>query len=338
MKLSPLERARRYLANCPPAVSGQHGHDRTFYMAAQVWNGFGLSEPDTLAVLGEWNTRCEPPWTQAELLHKVQSVAHAPHPKPRGYLLGEELRPLPGQAGGRLPVRAPLRPAKPAFQPMVLKRVAARVADLGDPVEFLKNRSPEPVDQLDSRGFLERLYPAGSGEKVLLLTNMKSQGQWLWCADRSAATGPRGVPQGGDGVWFLPQPVDGGDHPNPRLGGKSSRRSEEAVTSWRYVVLESDKAPDVEWLRLLLQLPLRIVSICESGGRSIHALVRLDATSKADWDAQVATMKRTLVTLGADGGALSAVRLSRLPQALRGTRCQRLLYLNPHADGVPLLQ
>ena len=60
--------------------------------------------------------------------------------------------------------------------------------------------------------------------------------------------------------------------------------------------------------------------------------------SKADWDAKVRAIKPVLVTLGADPGALSAVRLTRLPQAKRGERVQRLLYLNPEPDGTPILR
>ena len=82
---------------------------------------------------------------------------------------------------------------------------------------------------------------------------------------------------------------------------------------------------------------MRIACICESGGRSIHALVRVDAASKADWDKRVGEIKPILIVLGADGRALSAVRLSRLPQAERGKRVQRLLYLNAQPDGVPIL-
>src|SRR5689334_716953 len=115
-----------------------------------------------------------------------------------------------------------------------------------------------------------------------------------------------------------------------------SRRSEESIWSWRYAVLESDEADPGDWLRCLIQMPLRIVSICESGGRSIHALVRLDAASKEDWDSKVRKMKPALVTLGADPGALSAVRLTRLPQAKRGVRVQRLLYLAPTSAGEPI--
>jgi hypothetical protein len=221
---------------------------------------------------------------------------------------------------------------------MVLKRVAAKAASVRDVVGFIEWRSPVPVEGLTSGGFLRGLYPKGSGEKVLVFARMESQGQLLWKADAGDLILDGDFPAGPDGVWFLAQPVDGEYHCNPRLGGKPSRRSEESVKAWRYAVLESDKAEPEEWLRCLIQLPLRIASICESGGRSIHALVRLDAESKADWDTKVRVIKPVLVTLGADPGALSAVRLTRLPQAKRGERVQRLLYLNPAPDGAPILR
>lgn len=176
------------------------------------------------------------------------------------------------------------------------------------------------VETQDSASVLRRLYGFGSGEKVLLFSNMKSSGQWLWEADKSDVIQDKHLPAGPDGVWFLPQPVDGEYHPNPHQGGKPSRRSEESVTSWRFAVLESDEADADDRLRCLIQMPLRIASICESGGRSIHALEQVDASSKADWDVKVGRMKPVLITLGADRQALSAVRLTRLLQAKRGER------------------
>jgi hypothetical protein len=229
-------------------------------------------------------------------------------------------------------------PPKPKFQKTVLARIANKVADIKDVTGFLAERSPVPVGGQDSASLLRHLYPRGAGEKVLIFTDMKSQGQFLWEADRSDSIQQRHLPTGKDGVWFLPQPVSGEFLPNPRLDGKLSRRSEEAITAWRYAVLESDEADAGEWLRCLVQMPFRIASICESGGRSIHALVRLDAASKADWDRLMLPVKPMLITLGADRGALTAVRLSRLPQAMRGERCQRLLYLNPQPSGVPIFQ
>ena len=334
MKATPIERARRYIGKCPAAISGQCGHDATFHVAAVLVHGFALGEADALALLREFNQRCSPPWSEGDLRHKIKSAANTVHLLPRGHLLGDGSK--SGWAGSTKPLPPP--PPKPQFKPDVLKRVAKKAAAIEDVIGFLAERSPVKVECQDSASVLRHLYRRGSGEKVILFNVMESQGQFVWEADKSDVTQNHHLPTGKDGVWFLPQPVDGEFHPNPREDGKLSRRSEESVTAWRYAVLESDKAAADDWLRCLVQLPLPIACICESGGRSIHALVRTDATSKADWDRVMLPIKPVLITLGADRGALSAVRLSRLPQAMRGERCQRLLYLNPQPNGVTIFQ
>lgn len=86
-----------------------------------------------------------------------------------------------------------------------------------------------------------------------------------------------------------------------------------------------------------MQLPLKIAAIYTSGGKSIHALVRLDAVSKQHWDQERDVIKPIAVTLGADGSAMTAVRLSRLPSTLRGQISQKLLYLDPCPDGIPII-
>src|SRR5437870_638074 len=96
MALSVIERARRYLARCPGSISGQGGHNAAFHAAGAVAYGFDLGEADSLALLREWNQSCRPPWSEAELLHKVRSAAAAPQSKPRGYLAGADR----GNAGG----------------------------------------------------------------------------------------------------------------------------------------------------------------------------------------------------------------------------------------------
>lgn len=68
-----LERALRYTAQCEPAVSGQGGHQATFRVACKCVE-FALSIMDTLVVLREFNRRCDPPWSEAELLHKAESA------------------------------------------------------------------------------------------------------------------------------------------------------------------------------------------------------------------------------------------------------------------------
>jgi len=122
---------------------------------------------------------------------------------------------------------------------------------------------------------------------------------------------------------------------------KNSRRSEEAITSWRYAVVETDQADRQLWLKALVQLPLPISAIYSSGGKSIHTLVYVQADSKREWDRIIRhELGPILICLGADPGALSAVRLTRLPNCRREQTGQRqeLFYLDDDPDAVAIAQ
>jgi hypothetical protein len=66
------ERARRYLAALPPAVSGDHGDVTTFRACCRLVRGFLLSDADALVLISEWNARCAPPWSERELIDKIR--------------------------------------------------------------------------------------------------------------------------------------------------------------------------------------------------------------------------------------------------------------------------
>ena len=86
-------RARNYVATLPSAVSGEHGHDAAFRVAAVLVHGFALSEADAFPVMEEYNARCVPPWSQKELEHKLRSAAEwAKYDTPRGHLAGASWR------------------------------------------------------------------------------------------------------------------------------------------------------------------------------------------------------------------------------------------------------
>lgn len=68
------ERARRYLAAVPPAIQGQHGDLHTFRMCCRLVRGFALSDADAFSLLTEWNRRCQPPWSEAELRDKLHNA------------------------------------------------------------------------------------------------------------------------------------------------------------------------------------------------------------------------------------------------------------------------
>jgi hypothetical protein len=67
-----LERARRYLAAVPPAISGQHGDVHTFRVCCRLVRGFALEDRDAFELLSAWNARCQPPWSERELADKLR--------------------------------------------------------------------------------------------------------------------------------------------------------------------------------------------------------------------------------------------------------------------------
>ena len=250
--------------------------------------------------------------------------------------------PGPGVAAVPRPAKGPKRPE---FDSARLARFAEGCREqVGR--RWLYERSPMApmwgVGQGIGLAFLSALYDPD--EVVLVFDNFFSQGDFAFSADRGTfrlsqdprARGVRSaLPAGGEkGVWYLTNPVTG--KWSPKRGGREGqpsvlgRRHEGCVTSWRYAVLESDDAPAALWLRALALLDLRVAAIYTSGSRSIHALVRVDAASKLDFDQCRDLLVRVLCPLGADGGAISGVRLSRLPGCARGPRGrQELLYLDP---------
>lgn len=73
-----FDRARAYARSTPPAVAGQGGSLATFKLAVALVRGFALPEEQALSVLAtEFNPRCDPPWNEAELLHKLRCARNA---------------------------------------------------------------------------------------------------------------------------------------------------------------------------------------------------------------------------------------------------------------------
>jgi len=73
----------------PPAIAGQHGDRHTFQVCCRMVRGFGLSDTDALALLVDWNARCEPPWSERELRDKLRRARRYGR-EPIGGLLSED--------------------------------------------------------------------------------------------------------------------------------------------------------------------------------------------------------------------------------------------------------
>lgn len=72
-----VERARKYVERIPGAVSGSGGHNATFHVACVLVKGFALTQDQAIDVINEWNATCDPPWTEHELQHKIESASKA---------------------------------------------------------------------------------------------------------------------------------------------------------------------------------------------------------------------------------------------------------------------
>jgi hypothetical protein len=309
-----LTRARNYVAKMPAALAGSGGHDATFEVACVLVRGFSLSLGDVETLMAEYNSRCSPPWSDRDIAHKIRQAQHSS--RPEGYLLGSgEWRPADA-----MPARVYAPRKKQEFDAGRLRAECGEWRGKIDLV-WLANRSERDPAEMDSADFLRMMFR--TGERVILFTNDRSQGEAVWPDET--------VPQAGErGMWYLIQPVDGCYHENPRTGNKRSRRSEESVTMWRYVLLESDDAAAGEWLAFLAQVRAEVAAIYSSGGRSVHALLKVDCRTKGAWDDVRARLLGTrLGEVGMDEKAVTAVRLSRLPQQPRAEKrgYQKLLYV-----------
>lgn len=338
-----IERARRYIGRMDAAVAGSDGHTTTFKVALVLVKGFGLSVEEARPLLREYNERCLPPWSDRELEHKLRQADGAQDDRERGWLCqgAPRERREPGVAD------RPRRESGPKRPPFDLGKLSSFAEGCRMRVDrdWLYERSPVRPEWGARPGlgvdFLSMLY--GRDEVVLIFTDFRSQGDFAFyqgrtyrlAAERGVQAVRSEIPTGGkDGMWYLTNPVSGKWEPQRGWNEEPtrwSRRSGACVTSWRYAVLESDSAPDELWLRALVQLKLPIAAIYTSGGKSVHALIRVDAASKADFDRVRDVLVRALCPIGADGAAISGVRLSRLPGCVRGNRPQELWYLDPRA-------
>ena len=316
-----------------------------------VW-GFGLSPEEAMPLMLEYNQRCEPPWTERDLWHKLRSAVGHAHTERRGYLLeGDAER-------GEIPVYTPPEPPKKRKRPFSLESLEKmqRREWVVDPA-WLRSRSPVDPRGVAPEAFLDALYQPG--EKVMVFGNLRSNGDYMrWIGKGTyllakmpqVKAQPATLPPGSkEGMTFLIQPVDG--QWRLKVGKPElSRRTVQSVTRWPYMLMESDKAPHPLWLNAMAQLRMPIMAITSSGGKSMHCLARLDCSSREEW-MECATVTMELLTeLGCDAQTLHPVVYMRLPGSWRdgkgygggkeykfmpfseGRRMQRLLYFNPNPE------
>lgn len=104
----------------------------------------------------------------------------------------------------------------------------------------------------------------------------------------------------------------------------------ENAISYRYALVESDEDSIEEQMMTYKQLNLPIAAIVNSGGKSLHAIVKVDAINKAEYSERVGFLFQYLESEGfkLDKQNKNVLRLSRLPGATRNGKIQKLEAVN----------
>ena len=120
------------------------------------------------------------------------------------------------------------------------------------------------------------------------------------------------------GAWARVNPMDG-------AGGGDAN-----VTAFRHTLIESDDLPIDEQLKKIRDLNLPCAAIVHSGGKSIHAVVKIQARDKGEYEKRVGFLKCVCEDAGftIDEACLNPSRYSRLPGATRGGNKQFLIAVN----------
>lgn len=297
MNQSKIDRARAWLRNTPGAVAGQGGHGSTFAVATALIHGFELNAGDAETLLHEYNAKCLPPWKPHELAHKLSEAAKVSHDKPKGWLLSAQSG-TPVSSTGKFVVQK--------IQPV-----------------------PEPESKLTTVDFLKACFEPdetvcicndiicdeeGKGRPASKGTFLKRE-EWI----EKHFTPPI------SGMWTSDDSRGAYVRINPCL---DETGSDSGVSAFRHVLVEMDeKTKDEQWTILKeSKLPLSVV--IDSGGKSLHGWVRVDAANKEEWGERRDVVYRHLEALGIDPKNKNASRFSRLAGVMRDGKEQKLLAIN----------
>lgn len=246
--------------------------------------------------------------------------------------------------GGHQHSRAML-PLRPAFDgPAARTALALKGGENIDPdalrAEHANGSIIDWPEDLDGIRLLETLYAPDENLFIGSRTDMgpdcvRPVRNWIESLNRlreEARKSPDKPAACGDLLQhIIPNPLTGKS--GMTMNGRASFRADSCVRKFRFAMAEFDGIPIPQQLAFWRGLGLPVVALIDTGGRSVHAWIKVSAASAADWTNAIeqGLYAGVLMPLGVDPSCKNEARLSRLPGVLRsGTgRYQRLLYLNP---------
>lgn len=296
-----------YLNNGAPA--GQR--NEALFAAAAQYRDAGYSEHIALEDLGE---RGEADGlTMREAHATIRSAYRAPSREPIGH--GRALPPRAERFQARGKEKPPQPKGRTAKSVMRGRKVDSSLPQpLEDPVRSLLRIAFKPGEFINitlGKHIDGEIKPGDAGRTRLFEEWMeiieKAGGDWA------------AVPGANDlGTYICLNPLKGRD------GGRKNSE----VAAYRHVLVEFDEIPQAEQWALLQSSRLPLTAVIDSGGKSVHGWVRIDAANKEAYDQAVAEIYTYFDDYKVDGQNKNPSRLSRLAGAPRGDRQQSLLAMN----------
>jgi hypothetical protein len=270
MPIDLIDQARRYLDKIEPAVSGNGGHDKTYHVAAILIEGFGLSVTDATPLMAEYSQRCQPPWSEREIAHKLESAAARIDPAKHRKLVRNGVRyaARSNTPAVRITRTKPslslsqhaMRSAMPWRCPILLKMVV---------VSFYQRFSVKVKES--ELPLLELVMMAAKMPKDAGVT--LSREEWLRKLDQHDGDPNRFLKTSDrNGLFVSVNPM--------KIGG--SKDSD--VTAFRHALLEFDNISQIEQWGIIQASRIPCSAVISSGGKSIHAWVKVDAADGKEFD------------------------------------------------------
>ena len=316
--MTTYDRARAYVSKIPGAVSGSGGHAATFEVACALTWGFCLAEHEAWSILQDYNATCSPPWSEAELRHKLNSaLGTSSHAKPRGHLIQGQ-----AEAGNGAPHsyhQAPTAPAAPA--------VSGKAYDLSDATDL-----PEAIED-GARMLLRSLFRSGESVRIVPAVlnaedheipngdgTILTREAWLAKLDKVKGNINRIFSSSSKtGIYICINPL------------RPTGVRDDDVSDLRHLLIEFDSelTPE-EQFALYQKSKLPCAAIIFSGGKSVHAWIKVNARDRKEFDErrQIVYSHFEASGLKPDIKNKNPSRLSRFPDCTRFSKRQELLALN----------
>lgn len=313
--MNVTDQAQRYLNSIPPAISGSGGHNQTFSVAMALVEGFALSTAEAQSLMTEYSQRCDPPWTEREIQHKLEDAERKADPAKRGKLIRKGVR-----------YKISSAPSSPASKPSSKQRPEpkAKRYEVSDAIEM-----PDPSPD-GARRFIREAFQEGEGIRIAVARNGEdgrelpkdagitlSREEWLRKLDQHDGN-PNGFLKTSErnGLFVSINPM--------RIGG--SRDAD--VTCYRHALLEFDNISPHEQWGIVTASRIPCTAVIFSGRKSIHAWVKVDAVDRRTFDERVKVLYQHFAEYSPDEKNKNPSRFSRLPNCERGASRQELLALN----------